>query len=172
MTPPAPLTLDVRPLVARGEPPFPAIMAAIDSLKSGQALRLLTPFRPAPLFSVMANRGFAAEEVRHPDGLWETLFTRRDGPAEEGLSAGSSPGAINWPEPSRFLDLAGLEMAQAEKRITASLAAMQPGEVLFAALDAEPAALFGQMAVQGHEWAGNFSADGQCYRMMVLRGAT
>ena len=69
MTHPEPLTLDVRPLLARGEEPFAAIMAAADSLRSGQVLRLLAPFRPVPLFSVMTNRGFTAEEHALPGGL-------------------------------------------------------------------------------------------------------
>lgn len=171
MTHPAPLTLDVRPHLARGEEPFAAIMAAADSLRSGQVLRLLVPFRPVPLFSVMTNRGFTAEERALPDGLWEVVFARAGSPAEDGLSAGSSPGAVGWPDPARSVDLAGMPAKQAEKRILASLGVMLPGEVLFALLDEEPAALFPQLAMVGHEWAGNFAADGSCYRLMIRRGA-
>ena len=171
MTHPEPLTLDVRPLLARGEEPFAAIMAAADSLRSGQVLRLLAPFRPVPLFSVMTNRGFTAEEHALPGGLWEVLFARAGDPAEEGLSAGSSPGAAGWPEPARAVDLGGMPAQQAEQRMLASLGVMLPGEVLFVLLDAEPVALFPQLAIQGHEWAGNFAGDGSCYRLMIRRGA-
>lgn len=168
---PEPLILDVRPHLARGEEPFAAIMAAADSLKSGQALRLLVPFRPVPLFSVMANRGFTAEEHARPDGLWEVLFAAIGSPAEDGLSAGSSPGAVDWPQPARALDLACMAQPEAGRRLLASLRVMLPGEVLFVLLDDEPAALFPQLAILGHEWAGNFSHDGECYRLMVRRGA-
>ncbi len=52
--------LDVRPMLRAGEEPFQAIMDAVGALAPGESLRLVAPFRPVPLFSVMANRGFAA----------------------------------------------------------------------------------------------------------------
>lgn len=45
-------------------------------------------------------------------------------------------------------------------RILEAIAAMPPGEVLFALLDREPMFLFPELAQRGHEWAGNFAADG------------
>ena len=45
--------LDVRPLLQAGVEPFVEIMTAVDNLGSGQGLRLLAPFKPQPLFSVM-----------------------------------------------------------------------------------------------------------------------
>lgn len=165
-----PLTLDVRPHLARGEEPFAAIMAAADALEPDQPLRLLAPFRPVPLFAVMANRGFTTEEHPLPDGVWEVIFAPVGAEPEVGLAPGSAPGAGGWPEPADGLDLAGTAMPQAEKRIFGALRGLAPGEVLFVLLDDEPAALFPQLAIQGHEWAGNFSANGDCYRLMIRCG--
>lgn len=166
-----PLTLDVRPHLARGEEPFAAIMEATRTLEPGQALRLLAPFRPVPLFAVMANHGFTAEERALPGGLWEVLFAPLGIEAEAGLSAGSALGAAGWPEPACSLDLPGLPGPEAERRILAALQALAPGEVLFAILADEPKPLFVQLAVQHHEWAGNHSAHGDCYRLMIRRSA-
>lgn len=83
--------LDVRPLLRAGEEPFQAIMEAVSSLAPGQPLRLIAPFRPVPLFSVMANRGFAASDRALDSGDWEVLFTPVQIPDEsEGLAIGSS----------------------------------------------------------------------------------
>ena len=49
--------LDVRPLLARGEEPFDAIMRAADGLAGDEALHLITPFEPAPLYAVMRRCG-------------------------------------------------------------------------------------------------------------------
>lgn len=171
MTIPDPLELDVRPQLARGEEPFGAIMAAVDALTPGQSLRLIAPFRPVPLFNVMANRGFGVSDSRRPDGVWEVVFAPLTPvPPEAGLAPGSAPGAALWPDPAQTLDLAGLMPPEPMVRILEAIAAMPPGEVLFALLDREPMFLFPELAQRGHEWAGNFAADGGSYRLLIRAG--
>ena len=64
---PAFTALDVRPILAMGEEPFGAILAAADLLPEGGVLELTAPFEPAPLYRVLAGRGFAhVTEVRGP----------------------------------------------------------------------------------------------------------
>lgn len=171
MTTPDPFELDVRPQLARGEEPFAAIMEATDRLRPGQSLRLIAPFRPAPLFSVMANRGFAVSDRRRPDGAWEVVFAPLGGAAPDaGLAPGSAPGAALWPDPSLTLDLAGLMPPEPMVRILEALATLPAGAVLFALLDREPMFLFPELAQRGHEWAGNLAPDGASYRLLVRSG--
>lgn len=167
MTNPAPLEIDIRSLLARGEDPFSAVMSAAGDLAPGQALRLVAPFRPAPLLNVMANRGFAATDRQVSDGSWEVTFTQLGEAPEAGLAPGSAPGAAFWPDPTEVLDLMGMMPPEPMVRILETLASMLPGEVLFALLDREPMFLFPELAHRGHEWAGNFDADGESYRLMM-----
>lgn len=70
-------TLDVRPLLKRGEEPFPAIRVAIDRLQPQEDLLLSTSFLPSPLIELLQNEGFHARPTRLADGSWQTLFSRR-----------------------------------------------------------------------------------------------
>lgn len=74
MNPPAPFELDVCPLFAAGRTPLAAILNAVNQLEPGQALRLIAPFEPAPLYQLLGERGFTAEPLERDDGVWEILF--------------------------------------------------------------------------------------------------
>ena len=163
--------LDVRPMLRAGEEPFQAIMDAVGSLAPGESLRLVAPFRPVPLFSVMANRGFSASDRPLDGGDWEVLFSPVAGiQAEAGLATGSSPTAISWGNPIEELDLVDLEPPEPMVRILEALEDMKPGDVLFALLAREPLFLFPELAKRQHEWAGNFDASGTAYRLLVRHG--
>ena len=51
-------SLDVRPLLAAGEEPFDAIMAAVAALPPDGILEIIAPFEPVPLYAVLRARGF------------------------------------------------------------------------------------------------------------------
>jgi len=74
MNSPPPLELDVRPLLAAGRPPMAAILNAVNRLAPGQALRLIAPMEPLPLYDLLAQRGYTPEPVQRADGAWEILF--------------------------------------------------------------------------------------------------
>lgn len=169
---PATRDLDVRAILRAGQEPFGAIMAATDALAPGERLRLIAPFRPVPLFQVMINRGYSAADRALPGGDWEVIFTpNAELSPERGLAPGSAPGATLWPEPAAMLDLAGLAAPGPAERILHALGGLEPGDVLFALLDREPDGLLPELALRGHEWAGNYSSAGDAYRLLVRKGA-
>lgn len=90
MNRPSPVTLDVRELLKAGGEPFSEIMRTLGSLEPGQSLRLLAIFKPAPLFAVLANRGFSHTEREIGGGDWEVVFTPADG-SDESTNPASSP---------------------------------------------------------------------------------
>lgn len=160
------VTLDVRPVLAAGQEPFAAIMHAADTLGPEQVLRLIAPFRPAPLLLVMRRRGFTSLVTQLDGGIWQVDFSRGPG----ALSAGSSLDAADWPAPTRLLDLTGLRPPGPAARVLAALQTAAPGEVVFALLDGEPLDLLAELDAQGHRWVGNHAADAS-YRLLAQRGA-
>ena len=69
-------TLDVRPLIARGDEPFQKIMSTVASLAAGESLVLVTPFLPSPLIEKLKGDGFTARPERAGSGEWRTRFDR------------------------------------------------------------------------------------------------
>jgi hypothetical protein len=69
-------TLDVRPLLARGDEPFTEIMSTVADLGPDEHLLLLTPFLPSPLIEKLRADGFEARPERARDGTWRTHFLR------------------------------------------------------------------------------------------------
>jgi len=69
-------TLDVRPLLARGEEPFGLIRARVDALPAGQGLTVVAPFMPAPLIELLKGEGFGTSAERRQDGAWAVSFWR------------------------------------------------------------------------------------------------
>src|SRR3546814_14216064 len=90
--------LDVRPILEAGGEPFGEIMGAIAALGPEQGLRLLAPFKPAPLFDVLAGRGFQHQAPALAGGDWEVLFWRADAATAEG---GGGAGDVPPPEHAR-----------------------------------------------------------------------
>lgn len=158
--------LDVRPILAAGDEPFGPIMETVASLGPDQGLRLLAPFRPVPLLGALGSKGFAHEDRQIGGGDWEVLFTPTAGPT---TSAPEDPDET-WPRPVLHLDNRGLMPPEPMVKILGAAEAMQPGEVMEALLDREPAFLFPQLAQRGHKWRGGFDADGSTYRLQIRIG--
>ena len=161
-------TLDVRPILQSGGEPFQAIMSVVDSLSPAEGLRLIAPFRPQPLFSVMERRGFDYELDERSDGSFEIRFMPK-GSIDVQVSADAASPDL-WPEPSIDLDLSDLDPPEPMVRLLAETERLEPGEVVFAVLSREPLFLFPELTRRGHQWVGNFDAAGTFYRIMIRIG--
>lgn len=159
--------LDVRPILADGGEPFQAIVAAVESLTPGQGLKLIAPFKPQPLFTVLERKGFLHQVSELEGGDFEVRFTPR---ATEVLASDDIEDCDQWPEPVRNFDFSDLDAPQPMVRILSELETMSPGEVVFAVLAREPLFLFPELTKRGHKWAGNYDGGGTAFRIMVKRG--
>jgi uncharacterized protein (DUF2249 family) len=160
--------LDVRSILRDGGEPFQAIMSAVAALAQGEGLRLIAPFRPQPLFSVMEGKGFGHEVIELGGGDVEVRFT----PVAAKLMASDNlaePDA--WPDPRVEIDVSDLDPPLPMVRILAKLEELRPGEVLFAVLAREPVFLFPELIRRGHQWVGNYDREGVAFRIMIRRGA-
>lgn len=68
--------IDTRPIFARGESPSKAIDDATASLIPGQALVLIVPFEPLPLYARLNSRGFTHQATELSDGTWRVEFRK------------------------------------------------------------------------------------------------
>ncbi len=69
-------TLDVRPMLARGEEPYPEIRKRVAALVPGIGLSVVAPFLPAPLVERLRSEGYETRVERLPDGSWAAFFWR------------------------------------------------------------------------------------------------
>src|SRR3569833_1104705 len=74
--------LDVCPMLGQGEEPYSAVMLAARRVPVGEALRLVAPFEPVPLYGVLADRGFLHRTRRIAPDAWEVLFVRAEAKTE------------------------------------------------------------------------------------------
>jgi hypothetical protein len=72
--------IDVRETIGRGEEPLQQILQAADGLPAGGVLHIRSPFKPAPLFAVLADRGFAHHTVNFGAKDWSSWFWRPAAP--------------------------------------------------------------------------------------------
>lgn len=157
--------VDVRPILRGGGEPFSVIMSALDRLAPGQGLRLYAPFRPVPLFGVMAERGFVHSERALDAGEWEVRFTPAAAP--QAASPSVAPAFDDWPAPAVRLDNRDLDPPEPMVRILGAAEKLAPGATLSALLRREPVFLFPQLEKRGYRWLGGFSPDGASYELTV-----
>jgi uncharacterized protein (DUF2249 family) len=172
--------LDVRPLLARSEEPFGAIMAAAKQVAPGQVLRLRATFEPFPLYHVLGKQGFAHAARQLAPGDWEVLFYRT--PAEETAGGSASDSATSptsrlggaaapaaaagmgvrgndagaagekWPAPSRTvtIDVSDLVPPEPMVRILEALEQLNPGEALLVNHVRRPVYLYARLDELGY----------------------
>ncbi len=163
--------VDVRPVLRAGGEPFEQIMAAVNTLKPGEGLRLLATFKPTPLLHVLASKGFSHETRELAGGDWEVLFSpSAKPPGDVAVADGPSDGR-GWPEPVQQQDNRDLDPPEPMVKILAALETMAPGQVLSALLCREPLFLLPELAKRGHSWRGGFEADGTTYKILIRVGA-
>jgi hypothetical protein len=144
-------------------------MGAVNALAPGQSLKLFATFRPEPLFTVMAAKGFGYEATRLDDGDSEVMFVPNGQSAGGPTSRPEDPDS--WPDPIHYLDCTEMDPPEPMVQILAKLESMSEGEVMFALLGREPVFLFPELQARGHAWAGDFDAEGTAYRLMVRAGS-
>ncbi|MBT0961256.1 DUF2249 domain-containing protein [Denitromonas iodatirespirans] len=72
-----PIVVDARLMM----PPEPMerTLEALDALQPGQAVLLMIPRQPAPLFDMLRNNGYAYTVEPQPDGMFHIHIRQADG---------------------------------------------------------------------------------------------
>jgi uncharacterized protein (DUF2249 family) len=161
------VTLDVREDIRNGREPFAKIMQTVAKLKDNEQLLLIAPFEPAPLFAVLAQRGYSHQSKPTPAGDFEVLFT----PGSADCSKSEATAACPQPppaSPSRSctgtpvleVDARGLEPPQPLVKILEALATLPEGARLRARTDRRPMHLYSQLEERGFVGESEEQADG------------
>lgn len=153
-------TLDVRPDFHSGQHPCDKIQNALSNVRQGEALRLLVPFEPVPLFDVAAGKGLGHRSTQIAEGDWEVIFSHDDAakPAAQNYSA---CGCDTAPSAEVIeVDARHLEPPQPMIRILEALAHLPPGASLRARTDRRPIHLYSQLEDRGFIGESKEQSDG------------
>jgi uncharacterized protein (DUF2249 family) len=161
------VTLDVREDIRNGREPFGKIMQTVAGLKDDEQLRLIAPFEPAPLYAVLAQRGYAHQSKPTPEGDFEVLFTLGSADSASPATAAASSQSPSG-SPSRAcagipvieVDARGLEPPQPLVKILEALAALPAGARLRARTDRRPMHLYAQLEERGFVGESEEQPDG------------
>jgi uncharacterized protein (DUF2249 family) len=166
------LTVDVREDIRHGREPFSKIMSAVASLRDEQDLLLIAPFEPAPLFSVLAKKGFQHSARQIAAAHWEVRFTRGNfsqttgSPPEEAHPRPVTPlfqSGQSLPTPAVDVidvDARGLEPPQPMVKILEALAALPDGAEVRARTDRRPIHLYAHLEERGFTGQSEEQNDG------------
>jgi uncharacterized protein (DUF2249 family) len=177
------VTVDVREDLRQGREPFSRIMQAVAELKASQDLLLIAPFEPAPLYGVLAAKGFSHHSQETATGEWEITFTRgpsttttparpSPSPAQVGTShravrsnssTDSAPAAKRTAcagTPVLDVDARGLEPPQPLVKILEAVETLPAGAQLQAHTDRRPMHLYSHLEERGFAGETEEQADG------------
>lgn len=117
---------DVRADLRAGKEPFRRILAAVEELPAGAVLRVRAIFEPAPLYAVLARRGFAYATERLASDDWRVWFYRDAAvsPPPDVPTEGASEDDVV------VLDVRGLEPPEPMIRTLDALVGMPRGKTL------------------------------------------
>ena len=149
--------LDVRPDLERGVEPFSKIMHTVSRLQNDDALLLIAPFEPVPLFAVLARQGFSHKSKPMGTGDWEVLFQRAVVPQFSDESPAPRPAQET---PVLEVDARGLEPPQPLVEVLEAVAQLPAGSELRARTDRRPVHLYPQLAERGFTAESEKQADG------------
>jgi uncharacterized protein (DUF2249 family) len=149
--------LDVRPILAKGGDPFSLILKTVQSLAAGEALHLVAPFEPVPLYAVLRSMGYASRHEER-DGVHHVWFHRDGG---GGMPAEPVAGDDEAPlQPAVELDVRGLEPPAPMMTILEKLVELGPGAQLLVRHHREPVLLYEKLQLRGYAARAKKVCDG------------
>ena len=162
--------LDVREDIRAGREPFTRIMGTVADLGIGQALLLIAPFEPVPLFSILERRGFSHQSHATESGDWEVLFSRSAAPSQDEEPSDGPDSAPEACARDLEVDARGLEPPQPLVTILEALSTLPEGATLQARTDRRPMHLYAQLEERGFTGQTQAQADGS-FITLIRRAA-
>ena len=129
-------------------------MSAVGALGANEVLLLRTIFEPAPLFGVLAKRGFSSESRADAPDDWSSWFWRPESepsepPDAQPAATREDDALVAHDESTVVLDVRGLEPPEPLMRTLAALETLPEGHVLKHVNTRVPQLLFPFLAERG-----------------------
>ncbi|TAK99277.1 MAG: DUF2249 domain-containing protein [Verrucomicrobia bacterium] len=166
------ITLDVRPDFRSGAHPCDKIQNALGRVADGEALRLLVPFEPVPLFEVARTKGLTHDAKQIAGGDWEVLFSRGLATETQTTARGEKHSCgcgCSATEPSEIVDVdaRGLEPPQPMVKILEALTSLPDDASLSARTDRRPVHLYPILEARGFRGESQEQSDGSFITKIV-----
>ncbi len=143
--------LDVRPIMARGEEPFRAIMTTARDVQPGEVFRLVAGFEPAPLYDALGKQGFSHWARPLAPDAWQVDF-HRDSPAASGTATATETAGFVWEgvDAEVTIDVSELVPPEPMVKILETLATMPHGSTLLVHHVRRPIHLYDRLDEMGY----------------------
>jgi uncharacterized protein (DUF2249 family) len=155
--------LDVRPDFRAGLHPCDKIQNALSAVGKDEALRLLVPFEPLPLFEVAASKGLGYNASQTAEGDWEVIFSPSL-PAPSSSPARPAACGCGCEESTTKspleVDARGLEPPQPMVKILEALTTLPQDAALRARTDRRPVHLYPILESRGFRGNSEEQSDG------------
>ena len=157
--------LDVRPDFRAGLHPCDKIQNALSAVGKDEALRLLVPFEPLPLFEVAASKGLGYHVSQTAEGDWEVIFSASLAVPASSAPARPAPCGCGCEESTAAqspleVDARGLEPPQPMVKILEALTSLPQGAALRARTDRRPVHLYPILESRGFRGNSEEQSDG------------
>lgn len=170
------LEFDVRPILNQNGDPLKEITARAMALKAGQCLRLIAPFVPVPLITLLGKKGFIHSTCTIGPDEVHTYF-KKGGENVDIEPIRGADGEIHDfdealatidPENLRYVDVRHLEMPQPMLTILENLDTLEEGEALFVYHKKVPVFFLPQLQERGYKYHLKQTPDGKV-NMLIYR---
>ena len=132
------IELDVRPTIDAGGDPLKVILEKINTIKAGQALKIINSFEPVPLVLLLGKKGFESYTNVIGEKLVETYFFKSSQTGADITipdvheQAGDFQTLLNeFQGKMVYVDVRHLEMPLPMTTILEAIENLKPGEALF-----------------------------------------
>jgi uncharacterized protein (DUF2249 family) len=160
------LELDVRPVIDSGKDPFTIITEKIKDLKTGQALKLINGFEPAPLIALLESQGYETFIETVNENLVFTYFYKSNAASVPAPPINKE--ASDWDDilkrfngRMREIDVRQMEMPRPMLAILKELESLSQGNGLLVYHKRIPVFLLPALAEQNFDYRIKEIADGK-----------
>lgn len=168
------IDFDVRDLLEAGKDPLTLIINKTKALETGQALKIINTFEPAPLIIMLEKQGFEVYADRIDNNLVETYFYKKSADTNievvstKGTDSGWNAIIEQFTDKMVDIDVRQLEMPQPMMRILEQLETLPEGFALFVYHKRIPVFLLPELSDRNFDYRIKEISDGEV-RLLIFR---